>query len=201
LKCEIEQLTGWSTALGLARATAGKKMTHKEPSKDFKYGVLMAEHSPIRALTYICVWTDMPYWVHVHFVRHKIGVEWFIHSQRPDSNRGKKDQDALITASCVINAQAIINISRKRMCGRAAGETRHAWDLMLEKLEKIDPELWMVCVPECLYRGFCPEKKSCGFSNDAMWKILRQIYTKIGGSGTEVKKDTHRPDEASKENK
>jgi hypothetical protein len=51
------------------------------------------------------------------------------------------------------NAQAFINISRKRLCkGCASPETRQAWEIVIKALSEIDPILAEKCVPECIYR-------------------------------------------------
>ena len=63
------------------------------------------------------------------------------------------------------NAQALINISRKRLCSCASKETREAWTQVKEAIAEIDPIMASKMVPECLYRGFCPEfMKPCGYS-------------------------------------
>jgi hypothetical protein len=72
-------------------------------------------------------------------------------------------QSQLVTHECIANAQAIINISRKRLCAQASRETNKAWKLVLDAVKKELPELYNVCVPECIYRGFCPELNSCGW--------------------------------------
>ena len=36
-----------------------------------------------------------------------------------------------------------------------------SYDINLEELKKIDKELYDNCVPECVYRGFCPEIFPC----------------------------------------
>jgi hypothetical protein len=33
-----------------------------------------------------------------------------------------------------------------------------------------------VCVPECIYRGFCPEIKSCGFSETSLFQKELTTY-------------------------
>lgn len=45
--------------------------------------MLLAEHSPIRLVEYEWTWGQIPQWVTVHFVRHHIGCEKFVHTQRP----------------------------------------------------------------------------------------------------------------------
>lgn len=76
------------------------------------------------------------------------------------------------------NAQAFINISRKRLCkGCASFETRMAWEVIIDALKEIDPVLAEKCVPECLYRGFCPERKRCcGYVNTKKFEKDLEIY-------------------------
>lgn len=147
--------------------------------------MLLAEHSPIRSCLYRIVFKDMKSWVATHFVRHHIGIEKFVRTQRPDRTdpiieRDSLPQGALVDVHLVLNAQSWINISRKRLCQCASPETREAWNLALDKLNCIDPELKAVCVKECLYRGFCPEIKSCGYVNTASFTNLLLKY-RYGG--------------------
>ena len=78
------------------------------------------------------------------------------------------------------NAQSFINISRKRLCGCASPETRHAWTLVKEYMKEFDPMLASAMVPECIYRGFCPEfDKCCGYCNTEKYKKDLEEYRKI----------------------
>ena len=61
------------------------------------------------------------------------------------------------------NAQALINISRKRLCSCASPETREAWQAVKDEVAKTEPELASCMVRECIYRGFCPEMFGCGY--------------------------------------
>jgi thymidylate synthase ThyX len=62
------------------------------------------------------------------------------------------------------NAQALINISRKRLCTCASKETREVWKAVKEAIAEIDPIMAKHMVRECIYRGFCPEMVAyCGF--------------------------------------
>ena len=76
----------------------------------------------------------------------------------------------------VADAQAIINISKVRLCNQAHVETKRAWLAALEEIVKIDPELYLACVPQCVYRGFCPEFKPCGYVNTEGYKAYRENY-------------------------
>lgn len=180
MKAEILKIKGtWRDVADAARTTIGMEPGEGEPSSAWKRKMLIAEHSPIRKLVVSWKWTDLPSWVSVHFVRHKFGIEHFVRSQRTDRtgiNRDELPQRALVTHECEANAQAIINISRKRLCGKASFETRKAWRFFLDKLRKYQPELWEACVPECVYRGFCPEMESCGFVDSDSYKENLEFY-------------------------
>lgn len=60
------------------------------------------------------------------------------------------------------NTQALINISRKRLCKKAHEETIKVWQAVKEAIAELDPVVAKYMVRECVYRGFCPEEKSCG---------------------------------------
>lgn len=69
----------------------------------------------------------------------------------------------------IMNAEAIINMSHKRMCMTASKETREVWRDVIFKLKEIDPDLAKHCVPQCVYRGgICPELKKCGFNKSSI---------------------------------
>lgn len=128
---DFRTVTGWSRALDAARRTAGKEPTGKESSDSWKAKMLLAEHSPIRLVEYEWVWENIRQWVSVHLVRHHEGCEKFVHSQRADRrnldvSRDELPQGALNDMMMTANAQAMINISRKRLCSCASKETREA---------------------------------------------------------------------------
>ena len=156
----------WREVANAARTTIGESIGYTDVASNWKRRMLLAEHSIIRKLVVSWKWYNLKSWVSVHFVRHKYGIEHFVQSQRPDRkgpNRDDAPQSTLINHECEANAQAIINISRKRLCGQAMPETKDAWDEFLSALEMIEPELVRASVPECVYRGWCYEYNSCGF--------------------------------------
>lgn len=181
-------LPNWIRVVNAARRTVGKKPINKEPSDTFKKKVLLAEHSPIRLLEYDFTWEDIRMWVSTHIVRHHEGCEKFVHTQRTDRNEALKSlnrddlpQGLVNDMDMTCNAQAFINISRKRLCkGCASKETREAWELVIEYLKTVDPVLSGKCVPECLYRGFCPEfDRCCGYCNTEKFKKDLKEYRSI----------------------
>lgn len=164
-----------------------KPKKRKQISRDWKISILYPEHSPIRSCLYRVTFEGLKSWSSVHLIRHHVGVQPYVATQRPDrvSPDNEYDRDSIpqgnpIRMSIVLNAQAWINISRKRLCSKASKETRDAWMAALVELNKIDPELRSVCVKECLYRGFCPEKESCGYTNTAAYTNLLLKY-RCGG--------------------
>ena len=56
-----------------------------------------------------------------------------------------------------------------------------AWPLQ-ERIDEIaakEPELAECCVPECVYRGFCPEFKSCGYCGSPEWRKAVEKYREV----------------------
>ena len=169
------QVTSWKRVLNAARRTRGKEPIDKEPSNSWKAKMLLAEHSPIRLLEYDFSWEAIKQWVTAHLVRHHEGCEKMVHSQRGDrraileeynvNSRDELPQGALNDMDMSANAQALINISRKRLCSCASADTREAWKQVKAAIAEVDPVLADKMVPECIYRGFCPEfMNPCGYS-------------------------------------
>ena len=172
----MEQVTLWNRVLNAARRTIGKAPLTNEPSDSWKAKMLLAEHSPIRLLEFDWSWFDIRQWVTAHLVRHHEGCEKFVHTQRGDrraileeynvDSRDELPQGALNSMDMTANAQALINISRKRLCNCASKETREAWTQVKEAIKEKDPVMASKMVPECIYRGFCPEfMNPCGYAN------------------------------------
>lgn len=197
----------WIRVVNAARRTWGKKPIDHEPSDKFKKKILLAEHSPIRLLEYDFTIENLRQWVTVHLVRHHEGCEKFVHTQRQDINsevevitkrlievlqqegllrEGWRERDYMFQGEgndmdMTCNAQAFINISRRRLCvGCASPETRKAWGLVIDALKDYDPILAEKCVPECIYRGFCPEfERCCGYVNTEAYQKRLEEYRKI----------------------
>lgn len=169
----------WQEVKDSCMATINKE-TGKYPDRKWKKNILLCEHSPIRRMRVYWKWTDLKYWVSNHFVRHKIGIEHWVGTQRTNGNeRENAPQGAPVVHSCEADAQALINISRKRLCNKAAYETRMAWEAVRYEIEKKEPELAECMVKECIYRGFCPEIHSCGYCGTEEYKKELKKYRKI----------------------
>ncbi len=169
----------WRDVADAARTTINREAGSKDPSSEWKKRMLLAEHSPIRQLVFRWKWVGLKSWVSVHLVRHKFGIDHFVSTQRSDrtgTDRNAARQDNPVTHECIANAQAIISISRKRLCTQASIETREAWKLLIDAIREENPELASCCVPECVYRGFCPEFKCCGYANTPAFQDALRAY-------------------------
>ena len=82
--------------------------------------MLLCEHSPIRELIFDFQWTGLKYWVSEHFVRTR-------REDRTGSERDGLPQGSPVEHRISVNAQAMIQISRRRLCRGASPETREAW--------------------------------------------------------------------------
>lgn len=165
MKTKITKIKGdWEEVANDCRSTVGKGEIGHEPSNAFKKAILFAEHSPIRDIHIKWIWSDIKSWIATHFSRHM--WECFIKSQRSDRTgvpRDKLPQDEIVSFVGDANIQNLIDTMRKRLCYQASTETRqYAEDLKIA-IHEIEPEIADVLVPNCFYRGFCPEMKTCGF--------------------------------------
>jgi hypothetical protein len=180
MKIEITRVTSWTDVLNAARFTQRKELLDKEPSVEFKKKIIKAEHSPLRCLMFNIDFYDIPNYVSVHLVRH-IHTQPFVSTSRPDIDgkqipREEQKKIDPVNMRLFLNAQEIINISKVRLCNKAEATTKQIWRQVVEELRKIEPELANACVPNCLYRGFCPEFKSCGFANSELFYLKANDY-------------------------
>jgi hypothetical protein len=145
--------------------TVGKSTT-KEPTLEWLEKLVEAEHSPIREL-WFGIKMEIPYWVSVHFVRHHIGVNHYVQTQRDDRTnnpipRSQKGQGELVSHIMSINAQELMQMAHKRLCNQASKETREVMQLIVKEVIKVAPYMKNVLVPLCAYRnGKCTEMFSC----------------------------------------
>lgn len=186
--------TQWSRALRLARLTVGKADIDKEPSDRWKSQMLLSEHSPIRVVEYDVTIDNIRQWVTTHIVRHWLGFIPFVHSQREDRrhldcSRDELPQGSLNDMAFTANAQALINISRKRLCTQASTETREAWQAVKDAIGSVDPIMASKMVPECIYRGFCPQQNSCGFAKTYHFEVLTKHYRRSPGDADTTAED------------
>lgn len=145
--------------------TVGKNAA-TAPTEEWIERLIKAEHSPIREL-WFGIKMEIPYWVSVHFVRHHIGVNHYVQTQRNDRqheyNRNDAPQGQFVSHIMSVNAQELIFMAHKRLCSQASAETRYVMRLICEAVIAAAPYMKDVLVPLCEYRGGqCDEMFPCG---------------------------------------
>lgn len=155
----------WKWCKDCTLNTVGKT-SEKLPTEEWKHKILAAGHSPIREL-WFGIKMQIPSYISVHFVRHHIGVNHYVQTQRNDRqsnyDRTKAPQDTMVSHVMSINAQELIFMAHKRLCSQAAPETRAVMQEICKQVEELNPEFIGLLVPECVYRnGKCTEFYPCG---------------------------------------
>lgn len=117
------------------------------------------EHSPIRTQLFWIEMLQIPTFVSVHFVRHNVGVTHFVESNRNEN--GVIDRNTPVNHAMLLNAQALINIARKRLCKKTHHITRAVMLEIKLALTDVDRDLAGNLVSDCVYRGACFELKGC----------------------------------------
>lgn len=156
----------WERCKVFALNTVGKRSIGNEITEEWKRKILRAEHSPIRTLMFTIRLT-IPYFVSVHLVRHKIGIEHYVQSQRNDRqtnyDRELAPQNSMVSHIIDVNAEQLMFMARRRLCGQADVTTRYVMAKICKEVEKVNPEFKGFLVPNCEYRHECPEFYSCGY--------------------------------------
>lgn len=155
----------WKKIKSACMTTISKDAGDKEPSDTWKRKLLLCEHSPIRRGTVSWKWPEIPYAISTHFARHHEGCEKFVATERTDRTgvpREERSQMNPVMMEMDANIQALINISKKRMCTGADPTTRLYWKAVWEAIKEYDENIAWAMVPECIRDGGCPEYQPCG---------------------------------------
>jgi len=179
MKVTAKLLVGWPEALNAARTTVHKRPLDKEPSSEFINESLISEHSHIREVVYSVLIEGVQSWVATHLVRHHIGVEKYVATQRTDRTgvpRADLPQGALVDMRITLNAQALLSISRRRLCHAASKETRATWQRVVSAIARVDKDAAWWCVPQCVHCGYCPERKATREACGLNWQPWRGVY-------------------------
>ena len=54
-------------------------------------------------------------------------------------------------------------------------------EAVVDAIAAQEPEVAACCVPECVYRGFCPEFKPCGYCNTPAFQQALAAYREVQG--------------------
>lgn len=166
----------WERCKMLAMNTIGKRWAG-EVSDEWKYKILKSGHSPIRTLMFT-IRVEMPYWVSVHFCRHKFGVEHYVSSQRNDRqdkyDRTEAPQGAFVSHILDVNAAELMQMANMRLCRQASFETQMVMKMICDEVVEVNPEFAPFLVPKCLVFQSCNEFKPCGYY-DAYVKRMSDV--------------------------
>lgn len=150
--------------------TVGKKLKSSTTCVDeeWKHKLLASEHSPIRELWFGFRLT-IPYFISNHIVRHHIGCNHFVSTQRDDRHAEREisredlPQGTMVSHVLTINAQELMFFMRKRLCEQADPTMRYVAGEMKRVVLEANPEFKGLLVPLCFYRnGKCDEMFPCG---------------------------------------
>lgn len=90
------------------------------------------------------------------------------------------DRYTKVNLGLCINAQALINMAKERLCSDASTETRGIFKAIKSEVEKVDPDLAQFLVPRCIYRGgICNSLKPCGFNTSEFFPKQLKEYKKL----------------------
>lgn len=156
----------WRLVRECALVTVGRREASYTPAYEWKHRILAARHSPIRELRFVFSITEIPYWVAMHLARHHEGCQPYIRSQRNDRqseyDRNTAPQNEPVDMIWSMNAEALMVIANKRLCGKAAAETHDVVDCICRIVLEQYPEFDGLLVPACRYTGgVCHEMKPC----------------------------------------
>ena len=157
----------WLKVRRRALVTVGKLPNpKKETELEWQKRMLRCRHSPIRKLWFSFYIKDIPYWLHVELVRHHVGIEKYVKSQRDDRNnndipRAEKPQGALVNMIIDLNSETLLTLMNKRLCGAATKEMQELMLMIRKEVIKTNPEFEEFLVPMCVYIKGCNEFFSC----------------------------------------
>lgn len=189
MKTEILKIKGdWEEVVNDCRATVAKGELGHEPSRAFKKAILISEHDPIRDIEVKFRWTDIKYWVAMHWKTHiwRSRTNTQRNDRQTDYDRNKAPQDSPVEFIGDANAQHLIDTMRKRLCCMAAPETRQYAEDLKKALHEIEPELSDVLVPNCIYRCGCPENGRCEF-----FKTVINVYPDMASTDIQKRYDAY----------
>lgn len=149
------------------RITAGKpEKPASPPSEKLISDMLRARHSPIRVLNFAFLIENIPSNTATHFARH-VHAQPFISSLRND-RQNAMDGDAAprntpVDMILYANAEELMTIANKRLCAKAAENTRKVMQRICAEAARACPEIAPFLVPMCVHHGgTCHEPEPCG---------------------------------------
>ncbi len=166
-----------------AMNTVNKKYDDgKDLTEELFRRYIISEHSPIRGVELRITLHDIPYPNSVHFARHVHSIP-YVTTNRPDRTGKERDVNALCTHMMDINLQGLIDMARKRLCFGKVDKVSYGF-MKAIKDELINmggyyKVIGECLVPNCVYRGGCPEFKGCGFHDGSIKENYKSYNEKL----------------------
>jgi len=159
MKVIVKKHTDIEEAHACIESTMAPDFVAKATLKD----IYSWEHSVTRSQLFSVQLIDVFSFVSVHLCRHVTTVP-FVRSMRVDrGGNGEESRYTLVNHRFLANAEALMNMARRRLCFQASVETREAMLMIKKAMIDVDPDLAHFMVPNCVYRGgYCPEPRPCG---------------------------------------
>jgi hypothetical protein len=173
MQVTVTKITDYDTLRRAAAATVRNGCAGIDPLTMY-----VAQHSPIRSQIFEVQMDDLPVAYSTHLLRHGVGFDFQGALTHRDDRGG--DGDAVVTRltptkhMMILNAQAVINVARWRLCFKAHNITNEIIGLILEGVRACDPALARVMMPNCFWQGgICNEPRMCGRVKGVRhWKVV-----------------------------
>jgi len=154
MQVKVTKLVPYDYVMKAANVCTGKNVQNLDPWKMYK-----AEHSLIYTQWFWVEVYDIEPYVHTHFRTHeKNGCQFFVSTSRKGQERHQKDS---LNMAFICNASHLINMARKRLCGKADPQVRECMLDIRDRIFEIEPALSSAMVTNCSYRGKCYELTPC----------------------------------------
>lgn len=157
--------------LTIGKRAIRDKFYSDEEQENFWYDMFISEHSTLRTVQFRIVDTNMRSDISAQLLRAtKNHPQPYCQSHRPDWNGGEKRKPSNETFGYfahIHNAESFMAMCRQRLCMATMKETREKVLEILEVMQNSDEVFFRVlakcCVPNCVYRCGCSEKRTnCG---------------------------------------
>ena len=179
MKFDFIHVEGWEWVRTATLTTVHKESTGENLSSEWKQKILISGHSPIRELAIRFKVSELKRWIADQLIRHNVGVNNYMGTGREDRIKIPRSEQTMEFETELMqthNAQSFINMMNNRLCvGCVSYQTRKLAEALLEEVKKVEPELALCCVPNCIKYCGCKELFAGGCVH------FNKFYTETNG--------------------
>ena len=158
-----------ANCITLGKRAIKDKIYDYETEKDFWWEMFISEHSTLRSVLFRIVDTEMRSDISAQLLRATKGhPQPICQSHRPDWNNSeprKPSNETFGLFEHIHTAESFMSMCRQRLCYSTMKETRQKVLEVLEVMHNMDSAFFNVlaecCVPQCVYRLGCCDRKNC----------------------------------------